>query len=217
MRIRTLALAAVMLALAAGMVGRQAGATHSPANKVAVAGSTLEIMTADLTSGTASQVETLLTGSIKTSTRVDLVFQVTAECALWTNTKNVGDSDSEAVAQVKIWVLVDGKTVGVNGADSGPEAGRVVFCDRAFRNVMSGFSEDNDDDDDSTETIELFQRTRSANAFNWIKLNLGRGAHSITVVGQLDTAVNGVGMAKAAIGRRTLVVEPTHLASDVVL
>jgi len=83
----------------------------------------------------------------------------------------------------------------------------VVFCNRAFKMVTMNWDEE--------QTLETYLRTRTANAFNWITLNVGHGIHSIEVKAQLETQVDGVGEAKAAVGKRTLIVEPVKLAHDI--
>lgn len=185
-------------------------ATHQPADKMAVSGSAIEIMGASITSGGSSEVVTLAEGTIKTSGPTDLIFRVTAECALWTHTATIGNDISEAIAAVKVWVEVDGAVVPVSGDDVGEEAGKVVFCNRAYRMETTNF-------DDEDATIKSFLRTRSANAFNWITLDLGAGVHDVVLKAQLDAEVTGTAEAKAAVGKRTLIVEPVKLANDVVL
>lgn len=202
MRKHSLVLVVALVALAVGGLPF-AGATHSPADKVAVAGSTLEVMTAPIAEGATSERHTLLAGSLRTSSPTDLILQVTAECALLTDVTNVGNSDSQSTAQVKIWIEIDEQPVGVTGGDNG----EVVFCNRAFRVVIT-------DLDDEDATFQHFLRTRAANAFNWITLNVGSGIHSIAVLAQLEATVTGAGMAQAIVGKRTLVVEPTKLAND---
>ena len=91
-----------------------------------------------------------------------------------------------------------------DGVQNDPDDGRVVFSNREFQ-VTSLLGVD---------VIRLFIGSRSANSFQWITLNVGSGIHTITVKGQLDVQVTGAGMAKAAIGKRTLVVEPAKLAND---
>lgn len=186
---------------------RDAVATHQPANKMAVSGSALAEMTVPVVEGSTSKTVTLLKGTLKTSNLTDLVISATAECALWTDVQTVGDGDSQAVATVKVWVEIDGVVVPVS-ADDKTEPGKVVFCDRAVRLVTVNL-----DDDD---TIKLFQRTRSANAFNWIRLNLGSAPspHVVELKALLEAQVTGVGMAKAEVGKRTLVVQPEKLAGD---
>lgn len=196
--------------------GNRAVATHQPADKVAVAGSSIEVMSPQ------SAPVKLLEGTMKTSSPTDLIIEVTAECALWTATETVGNDSSEAFAQVKIYVTLDGKVIPVNGteasdlatsrglpvADAKADVGRVVFCNRAQRAVTSQF-------DDEDATTRLYLRTRSANAFNWITLNVGSSPrpHKIEVWGVLDTVLEGGLEAKAAVGKRTLVVFPAKLSN----
>lgn len=206
--------AALFLVVATELMG-PAGATHAPANKVQVSGSTVQFMHSELVAaGQATDRVKLLTGSIKTSKPTDLIFQVTAECALWTDVKTIGDADSEAFAQVRVWVEVDGRPVKVS-ADPADD-GKVVFCNRAFRSKTTNF-----DDDSSDDEIALFMRDRHANGFNWAKLNLGSGPHSIEVFAELEAKITQTGpggaFADAAVGKRTLVVEPTKLANDAVI
>ena len=211
-RLRSAALVAALgfsaLLVFPTLVAPPAEATHQPADKMAVAGSNVEFITTPLLSGASSTTVELLSGTMKTSSPTDLILSVTLECALWTDITTIGNDDSEAAARVKVWVEIDGVPVGVSGTDEGEDAGKVVFCDRAYRRTTTDF-------DDEDARIDSYLRTRSAHAFNWVDLNLGSGLHTIVVKGQLDTAVTGAGMAQAAIGKRTLVVEPTKLANDV--
>jgi hypothetical protein len=207
----TLYTIALGIALAVALVGpsivdERAAATHQPADKIAISGSGVEVMNAGLTSGSSSDVHTLATGTLRTSSPTDLIFRVTAECALWTDIATVGNAESEAVASVKMWIELDGNPVAVASDDTGEEAGKVVFCNRAYRMETLNFDED--------ATIKQYLKTRSANAFNWITLNVGSGIHSVALKTQLDSSVSGTGFAKAAVGKRTLIVEPVKLAND---
>ncbi|HLE97640.1 MAG TPA: hypothetical protein VI997_09750 [Candidatus Thermoplasmatota archaeon] len=199
-----LALVAVALA---GLAIPYGQATHSPANKVAVAASTLDVLNAPLgAEGSSSTVETLLSGSMKTSSPTDLLLRVSLECTIWTNVTTVGNDDSRSAATVSVWIEIDGTPVGVNAADG--TGGKVVFCDRSYQRVTSLF-------DDEDATIQTFLRTRSAHSFEWISLNTGSGEHDIVVKAQLDVQVAGTGGVQAVVGKRTLVAEPTRLANDV--
>lgn len=208
--------AAAALPLTAALVVAPLGAaqaTHSPADKVVAAGSTLEV-----TDAASGPVE-LLSSTLKTSSPTDLMLAVTAECALWTDLTTTGNDSATAISRVEVWIEVDGEVVPVNSTDTATgdtgtplevgqaEAGHVVFCNRAFRATTSNF-------DDEDATIRLFNRTRQANAFNWLDLNLGAGEHTIKVYGDLTADTEGDATAKAAIGKRTLIVEPTKLAND---
>lgn len=195
----------VVVGLVFAVYAGPAAADHEPADKVAVAGSALDILSAPLVDGSSSETHTLLEASMRTSSPVDLIFQVTLECALWTDITTVGNDDSEAVATVTVWVEFDGEPVAVADDDT-DSPGEAVFCNRAFRRATSQFENEN-------ATIETFLRTRSANAFNWVHLDAGHGVHDIAVKARLDTQVTGVGEAKAGVGKRTLVVEPVRLSS----
>lgn len=186
----------VLIALLSSGKGGPAVATHKPANVVTAAGSTVEVV------GPGEEV-TLLTGTLRTASPTDLILSVTAECALTTNVTTVGNDDSSAFGQVRVWVEIDGNPVGVTSGDDG----KVVFCNRAYQRKTSQF-------DDEDATIETFFSTRAANGFNWLALNVGNGIHVITVKGELtETAVNKAS-AKAAVGKRTLFIKPEMLAND---
>jgi hypothetical protein len=192
--------------LLGGRVVSQAGADHLPADKVVASGSALEVLGPEVTEGSESLEATLLTGRLRSSSPTDLLFSVTAECALWTNIVVVGNNASEAVATVKIWVELDGTPVPVAANDS-TETGKVVFCNRAFRQEIENL-------DDEDAIFRTFIRTRAANAFNWALLNVGPGVHSIEVKARLESEVEGTGTAMAAVGKRTLTVDPVKMAND---
>lgn len=213
---RTIRPVAALIAVA--LAGLVAGATmfagaagnSQPADKMAVGGSDVVIMQTQLVEGRSSQVATLLTGTMKTSGPTDLVLSVTLECALWTDLSVVGNADSQAIASVNVWVEIDGVPVQVSSGDNAEDAGRVTFCDRAYRMETLNFENEN-------QTINTFIETRNANGFNWISLNLGSGTHTIEVKAELDAEVTGMGTAKAAVGKRTIVVDPVKLANNAVI
>lgn len=188
-----------------------------PADKLAVSGSGLDSTSAEVVDGAESRELTLMTGTIKTSTPTDLIMQVTLECALWTNVVTVGNAESEAFAQVRVWVEIDGEPVPV-ASDDEADTGEVVFCDRTYRMETVRFENEN-------ATIRQFLRTRTANAFNWIAMDGfgdGDNVHEIVVKARLvvqestsDNPFDEVGLAKALVGKRTLVVEPVKLAQDI--
>jgi hypothetical protein len=122
----------------------------------------------------------------------------------------IGNADSSSYASVKVWVEIDGAPVGVSSDEATEDAGKVTFCNRAYRMATT-------QSDDEDARIDTYLRTRSANAFNWIELDLGSATHVVEVKAQLESEVTGMGMAKAGIGKRTLVIEPTKLANDAVI
>jgi hypothetical protein len=227
-------------------------ATHSPANKAWVSASTLEVMHSNVVANTTSENadEVVLAQSrAKYSNPTDLRLSVTSECVLWTNTATLGDDDAETKARVEYWITIDGKTVPVSTGDTAASnssvdpndqagTGKVVFCNRATRmkteNIeMAGQSADGDDEDDIL--IRSYNRSRTANAFNWGALNIGRSyddaviqngkgtllielhARLATQISDTDTSDNnGVDSpaALAAVGKRTLFIEPVKMAND---
>ena len=181
-----------------------AGADHVPANKVAVAGSTIEILTTPITEGSTSQEALLLEATIRASQGIDLILQLTYECALWTDVGVIGNDQSEAVATVKSWVEIDGVAVPVT---PDTEVSTVTLCNRAY-----GLQVLNADDED--QQIQQYLSTKASNAFNWAAVDLSEGLHDISVFGLLEAQVTGLGTAQAGIGSRTLIVEPVQLAGD---
>src|SRR5216110_3198854 len=154
------------------MAPPKARATHQPADKINVSASTVEVMQTQAGLGaTSSGPVTLLSGTFRNSTPTDLIIQVTEECALWTD---ITTPESEAAAAVTVWVELDGAAVPLTSDSNGdgvfddPDDGKAIFCNRAFRISTPLFVGD---------VIRLFQKTRSANAFNWGALNVGNGIH----------------------------------------
>lgn len=195
--------------------GPTAVATHVPAaNKAAAAGSALQTLTATPLTPVVQAV--VLHTFIKTSS-TDLVLQVTAECALFTKLATQGgpEDTAQANAQVKIYLEIDDIRIPVSRNDTArDDVGEVVFCDREHRQTTSFVNDDGDDSDkdDNDEYLEQHLRTRTANAFNWIALNISPGTHKIEVIAELNASVeqgNRVGTdATATIGKRTLLVTP---------
>lgn len=244
-RSKTAALAAVLTAgLMWALIGSNAVATHQPANKIVAQGSGLQAFRVGSPTGgegTTTQVKEILSGTLRTSSPTDLLISVDLECALWTQTSTAseeGDTPetatvdtSETEAQVKVWLTIDGgddptKNVVKVAGDDDADPGKVVFCNRAQRMDVQFFDTDGEDDTDDQLLIKNYLRTRQANGFEWLKLNLGNGIHTIRVWAELTAAVkrfdaafgehsDGVKEpAAAAIGKRILVVEPAKLAND---
>jgi len=187
-------------AILAGAVLSPASATHQPADKMAVAGATIEVTE-------PGEVTEILSGTMRASSPTDVIISLSLECSIITKVVTVGNDLSEAQAKIVAWVELDGVPVGVNTGDNG----EVVFCDRTHRQQTSLF-----DDDDAT--IDTYLATRSSHAFNWIALNIGSGVHTFSVKTLLtETTSDDDAFADAVIGKRTLVVEPTKLANDIVV
>lgn len=194
-----------------GLASAQPSGSDDPprgANKIAVSGASFKEIETPLTSGSYSAEVELLRAYIKTADPTDLIIEVNAECALMTDVVVTGNGDSEAIGSVRVWVTLDGVTIPVS-ADDRNEVGRVVFCDRAFRMAIQ-------DLDDEDAVFRQYLKTRSANSFTWVTLDVGHdpNPHEIVVWAQLKAEVNGMGEAKAGVGKRTLIVEPVMLSND---
>lgn len=212
------ALVLSFLAFMLALSGQPAAiADHQPADKVAASGSTMEILQPspdpDDEEAEDSRVVTLLSTSLRTSTPSDLMFSVTAECSITTTLKTEGNDEAGAEGVVEVWVEIDGERVGVNNTSTSTTTGKaeddgeVVFCNQANqRETMFG--------DDEDATIETFLRTKQANGFNWVALNVGNEVKQIDVKARLTATATNEATAEAVVGRRTLVVEPTKLPHD---
>jgi hypothetical protein len=174
------------------------GATSLPADKVTTTGSKLEVMPP----GGSVQ---LLSVQMKTSTPEDLILQFTSECSIVTDITTSGNDEASAEGQVRSWITVDGKPVGVVPSTPGTSGdGKVVLCNRAYKRTTSQFG--------GQETIEDHLASRQANGFNWVTLNVGNGVHTIQVWGEFTNTATNKGLASSAVGNRTLVVQPTSYA-----
>ena len=169
-----------------------------PANKVSASGSTAEVVS-------PGEVVTLLSEKIRTSNPTDLILSATAECAITTEVTTVGNDSQSATGQVRMWIEIDGAPVPV--AQSDTDGGRVVFCNRTYQRETSLF-------DDEDATIRTLVKTREANGFNWLRLQAGSGIHLVELKAEFLTESTSNASALAAVGNRTLIVEPTKAAHN---
>lgn len=191
--------AIVLLAMLLGLNPLQpANATHEPANKVSAAGSATEVIS-------PQEEVVLLSERVKTSKPTDLILGVTAECAITTEVTTVGNDDQTAEGTIEVWIEIDGKVVPVS-ADDTVKPGEVVFCNRLYQRETSLF-------DDEDATIRTYIETRTANGFNWMALNVGSATHLIEVKARLSTDATTNATAMAAVGKRTLIVEPVKASN----
>lgn len=202
------------ISLGLGALASGSAAASQPADKVAVSGSTLEVMEVSATdSENHSATHTLLSDTIKTSTPTDLLLQPTVETALFTDIMTMGNDQSEAEASVTCWIELDDEPVVVSSdytaaGLSEQAASEVVFDKRAHRMETANF-------DDEEATIRQFLDTRSANGFNWVTLDVGNGEHELELKGRLDVNVDDSNAeARAIVGPRTMIVEPVKLPND---
>jgi hypothetical protein len=182
-----------------GLTVNFAGAAGTPADKVAASGSTAEVMA-------PGEAVTLLSEKIRSSNTADLILGVTSECVITTELTTEGNDLANARGTVDIWVEIDGDPVPVSSDDE-EEAGKVTFCDHFQERETT-----NVDDEDAT--IRTLDEIGTSNAFNWLALNVGNGIHTLEVKADLqNTETTGDATAMAAVGKRTLIVEPTHAAN----
>jgi hypothetical protein len=205
----------------------------TPADKVTVAGSTMQVVG-------SGQTATILSATMKTSAPEDLVLQVTAECSIVTQVFTSGTAAATASGEVDLQAFVDSNPVPIvsvpgQNAQKPPTSiddGRVVFCDRVnTQNFLDGDSTSATAQDELTE----YQLTKQTNGFNWAAFNVGQGTHTVSVKATFCTYTspttaqpnpctsgttttsctmpgNMTTCADAIIGNRTFIVTPTSLA-----
>lgn len=229
---RLVALVCAAAAALVAVIGQQAIATHTPADKVVAAGSKTEVFAEKDAAQTGVE---LLRVRLKTSKPTDLMMHVSAECEVFTShTRDGKTSFNEADGSVRLWLEFDGKIVPIQSVSqppqdpaaqpSGDESDKVTFCRR-----QEEFSKTDNSALCLAETPpapavnqcefeEWFQRVKTANAFNWVRLNAGSGEHTIILRGDITATANSsaqdVSDVRAAVGNRTLIVEPTKMSND---
>ncbi len=174
-----------------------AGAAGTPADKVAAAGATPEV-------AAPGEAVTLLSEQIRTSNTSDLILGVTSECVITTELTTEGNDLANARGTVDEWIEIDGNPVPVSTED---EDGKVTFCDHFQERETTNL-------DDEDATIRTLDEIGTSNAFNWLALNVGNGIHTIELKADLTTSMTDNADAMAAVGKRTLIIEPTHAAHD---
>jgi hypothetical protein len=184
-----------------------------PANKVAASGSSVEQVNAD--SDTL-----LLSETVKINNPTDLILGVTAECAIVTQVTNGANGTTQrAFGEVKIYVTIDGVPVPV--AEDDADEGKVVFCNRAQEQQWTDSSAPVVGNDDSGDQLRQYLSSRNANGFNWMALNVGTeypgtpagsNIHEIEVWAEWTVNATAQGLATAAVGNRTLILEPVKAA-----
>jgi hypothetical protein len=209
-RPRVAAAGALAFALTAGFFAQGTYAAGTPANKVAASGSTTEVVH-------AAADTLLLSETVRINNPTDLIISASAECAIITQVTNSANGETErAFGQVKMYVTIDGVRVPVSSGDT--EGGEVVFCDRAQEQQWTGdndVSEAMQGDEDNDDKLRQYTSTRTANAFSWLALNVGTAGddvHEIQLWADWDVTETANAVAHAAVGNRTLVLEPVKAA-----
>ena len=219
-----LAVAAAAM-VAGGLVVSQGGgalANHTPADKPFAAASKT------LRSGPTPRIE-LLSATVKNSKPTDMVLQVSLECGLITDTILLGSNtpgaqdSTRATATIRAWIEIDGKIVPIVSSSTPPQDGsappagddsdKVTFCNRVFERTV----EDTEDPQDGYDRSRDYIATKSSNSFNWVRLNMGSGTHTIKLVGEVTAQATGSSAADAYIGNRSLIGLPGKYANDAVV
>jgi hypothetical protein len=219
--------AAVCLAVVAVFVTSPSGRAQSPAsNKAFFAKNTSGVTFATVNDDGYSDVVTLMNipSALKTSNGGAVSATLSMEAAIWTynmTTEIVNDgrkSSSSSRAALKAWLEIDGDPM---------EPGRVVYADRLQATGLEinltcsvpGTTCTIEGD----ATLELFQRTKNANAFTFFAGPLEPILHNVAVKAQayIECRVNGTpgpcptgtldgyadASTQAAIGKATLLIE----------
>lgn len=182
------------------------GASNLPADKMTVTASNTAV------TGPGTDV-VVLQARMRTSAPADLLLQVTSECTILSSITNEGVLDTQQyTSTIAFSVEVDSRpvpvvpppsTTGAAGAGpSGPDDGRVVFCNREFqrRTVFTP----------GIESIEDVERTSQSSGFNWVAMNVGAGIHVITVKAHFTNTSTAKASSQGVINKRSLTAEVTN-------
>jgi hypothetical protein len=206
-RPRALAAGTLALALVGVTLAQGSNAAGIPANKVAAAGSETEVVG-------ANQSAVVLTETVKINNPTDLIISASAECAILTEVTNSANGETErAFGEITFHVEINGIPVPVSKENT--DKGEVVFCNRAQEQQWTDTATGPNAGDDSDDQLRQYLDTRTANAFNWLALNVGTtyggtsdNVHKIDLVATWNTDATAGAIAEAVVGNRTLILEP---------
>ena len=199
----------------------QEGGGGTPANKAVAAGSKAVV-------AAPGQEVPIMSTTFKTSKPTDLLIAVSLECSILTDVVITGGPEvtsavSSAEGTVQVWAELDGNIVPIQDVSTPPQDpaasgtgndnDKITFCDRLHRRTVT----DSEEGEDGIDSSADYQRTKSANAFNWVRLNAGSGMHELVIKATLTIDATAGSEAEAVIGNRTLVVEPTKLANAAII
>jgi hypothetical protein len=153
-----------------------------------------------------------------------MILQVSMECSIITDNVILGSTTPGAQESaltegtVRSWIEIDGKIVPIISSSSPPQdpppAGddtdKVTFCNRVFNRTVQDVEDPQDGYDRSRDYIE----TKTANAFNWVRLNMGSGTHNITLYADLSHFSTTASSASAFVGNRSMIGIPGKFAND---
>jgi hypothetical protein len=166
----------------------------------------------------------LLSTTVRNSKPTDLMLQVAMECSILTDNVIVGSDQPGAQESamtegtVRAWIEVDGQVVPIISQSEasqpppapGDDTDKVTFCNRVFNRTVQDAEDPQDGYDRSRDYIE----TKSANSFNWVRLNMGSGTHEIVLYADLSHFATTQSSASAYVGNRSLIGLPGKFAND---
>ncbi len=205
----------VVTLFAAYSIGSRADANHLPADKpFAAASKTVRFSPGDRVP--------LLSATVRNSKPTDVILQVTLECSIITDNVIAGSGtagatqESQTRGRVRTWIEIDGQIVPIISQSSPPQnppppgndSDKVTFCNRVFNRTVQ------DSEQDGIDRSRDYIETKTANAFNWVRLNMGSGVHTIVLYGELTHSATPGSSASAYVGNRSLVGIPGKFAND---
>jgi hypothetical protein len=211
------AVAGAAIAASALTWGSGAHANHLPADKPFAAAS----KTVRFSPGARVQ---LLSATVRNSKPTDLVLQVAMECSIITDNIILGSDQPGAQESaltegtVRAWIEIDGQIVPIISQSStsqtppapGDDTDKVTFCNRVFNRTVQDVEHPEDGYDRSRDYIE----TKTANSFNWVRLNVGSGVHKIVLYADLSHFATSGSSASAYVGNRSMIGLPGKFAND---
>ncbi len=209
---------ALVATLAIVYVGRhRAEATHLPADKPFAAASKV------IRFSPGTNVP-LMSATVKNSKPTDIILQISMECSIITDNVILGSDQPGAQESaltegtVRAWVEIDGAIVPIISASEPPqnppppgdESDKVTFCNRVFNRTV----QDAEDPEDGYDRSRDYLETKTANSFNWVRLNMGSGTHTIVVKGDLSHFATSGSSASAYVGNRSMIGIPGKFSND---
>lgn len=214
----TAAAGALLLFAAGFLVSQATGASAGiPADKPFAAASKTK------KTGPGAKVP-LLSATVRNSKPSDIVFMLSMECSIITDNVIAGSTvpgareSATTSGEVRAWIEIDGQTVPIissstppqNPPAAGNDTDKVTFCSTVFERTV----QDNETTQDGIDHSRDYLATKTANSFNWVRLNMGSGVHDIEVYGELTSNATAGSTASAYIGNRSLIGLPGKFAND---
>lgn len=213
---------ALLVVAIAYLVAREpVQANHTPADKVSGGSSEIVKVPIGPVVGAGTDANNIIGPvTVRSSKPSDMILAVTLECSILTEvTSNTAATSATAEGLIRVWVVIDNVVVPITTTSTSPpqnppaagnDSDKVTFCNRVHRLSQTDAEAENGAVDTTTSFIE----TKEANAFNWLRFNMGSGIHEIKVRADLDTSTVNTATASGYVGNRTLIGQPAKLAND---